>query len=64
MYFSRSSFQLRVGVRGIRVVSADGVNVDLPTHPQDLEDFILSQVGLKTCLSLSLRESNTSSSFW
>lgn len=63
MYFSRSSFQLRVGVRGIRVVSADGVNVDLPTHPQDLEDFILSQVGLKTRLSLSLHESNTSSSF-
>lgn len=44
-------------------MSADGVNVDLPTHPQDLEDFILSQVGLKTRLSLSLRESNTSSSF-
>ena len=63
MNFSRSSFQLRVGVRGIRVVSADGVNVDLPTHPQDLEDFILSQVGLKTRLSLSLRESNTPSSF-
>lgn len=45
-------------------MSADGENVDLPTHPQDLEDFILSQVGLKTCLSLSLRELNTSSSFW
>lgn len=43
-HLARSSFQLRVGVRGIRVVSADGENVDLPTHPQDLEDFILSQV--------------------
>ena len=40
----RTSFQLRVGVQGIHVVNDDGVSLDLSTHAQDLEDFILSQV--------------------
>lgn len=43
-HLARSSFQVHVGVGEIRVVSADGASVHLPTHPQDLEDFILSQV--------------------
>ncbi|KAL9954998.1 hypothetical protein ACROYT_G042591 [Oculina patagonica] len=43
-HLARSSFQLRVGVRGIHVVNADGESLDLSTHAQDLEDFILSQV--------------------
>ncbi|KAJ7365370.1 Mediator of RNA polymerase II transcription subunit 17 [Desmophyllum pertusum] len=43
-HLARSSFQLHVGVRGIHVVNADGDTVDISTHAQDLEDFILSQV--------------------
>ena len=33
-----------MGVRDIRVVNADGESLDLSTHAQDFEDFILSQV--------------------
>ena len=33
-----------MGVRDIRVVNADGESLNLSTHAQDFEDFILSQV--------------------
>lgn len=33
-----------MGVREIHVVNADGESLDLSTHAQDFEDFILSQV--------------------
>jgi len=33
-----------VGVRDIHVVNGDGESLDLSTHAQDFEDFILSQV--------------------
>ena len=37
-----------MGVRDIRVVNADGESLNLSTHAQDFEDFILSQVCLVT----------------
>ena len=33
-----------MGVRDIRVVNAAGESLNLSTHAQDFEDFILSQV--------------------
>ena len=33
-----------MGVRGMHVINADGESLDLSTHAQDFEDFILSQV--------------------
>ena len=33
-----------MGVRDIHVVNADGQSLDLSTHAQDFEDFLLSQV--------------------
>jgi len=41
---ARSSLQLRLGVQGIHVVNDDGLTLDLSTHAQDIEDFVLSQV--------------------
>lgn len=43
-HLARSSFQLHMGVRGMHVINADGESLDLSTHAQDFEDFILSQV--------------------